>query len=160
MNQRLPDNANVIAHPPLIFISIFLIGLILDYLYQISLFPVDERSSVLLLPGYIIIFVSLVIVGISIRTLKRHNTTHKVNRPTTTLVKDGIFQYSRNPIYLSVFILFAGISLIINSIIMLLLIIPLFLILREGVVKREEKYLELKFGKEYAVYKNSVRRWI
>jgi len=160
MNEKQSDNANVIVHPPLIFIIFFLVGLLLDYLYQYKLFPIDHRDLSLLIPGYIVIFISLIIVAASIQTLKKRNTTHKVSEPTTALVKTGIYQYTRNPIYLSVIILFIGISLLINSIIMLLLIIPMFIILNEGVVKREEKYLQSKFGDEYADYKNSVKRWI
>ena len=160
MIEKQPDNANVIAPPPIIFALFFVTGLLIDYFYQYRLFPIDHRDPTLLLPGYIIIFVSLIIVGTSIQTLKKHNTTHKVNKPTTAIVKTGIYQHTRNPIYLSVIILFIGVSFIINSIVMLLLIIPMFIILNQGVVKREEKYLESKFGDEYIEYKNTVRRWI
>ena len=160
MNNKQNDHADVIAPPPIIFCIFFFTGVILDFIFQADLFPVNERDPALLIPGYTVIFISLVMVSTSVQNLKKHNTTHKVNEPTSTLVKTGLFKYSRNPIYLSVIILFVGISVILNSIIILILIIPLFFILDRGIIRREEIYLESKFGNEYTEYKKKVRRWI
>lgn len=160
MNDNQNDHPDVIAPPPVIFCIFFFTGVILDLIFQIDLFPINERNLAILIPGYTVILISLLIVSTSVQNLKKHNTTHKVNKPTSNLVKTGIYKYSRNPIYLSVLILFIGVSVILNSLIILILVIPLFFILDQGVIKREEIYLESKFGTEYTEYKKKVRRWI
>ena len=79
---------------------------------------------------------------------------------TTAIVSDGVFSFSRNPIYLSLTMLYVGIGLLFNALWALLLLLPLIVVVQNGVIKREEKYLEQKFGDEYLRYKASVRRWV
>jgi len=160
MSEKPADNANVIALPPFIFLGFFVIGFILHYFFRLFLVESPRLDSILNVIGTVLIVVSLILPVLAFKTLERSKTTHKVSKPTTTIVSVGIFRYSRNPIYLSGFILFIGISFITNSLIMLILIIPLFFVIREGVVKREERYLDRKFGEEYLNYKKRVRRWI
>ena len=92
--------------------------------------------------------------------LARAKTTHNVRQPTTTIVADGVFRYSRNPMYLSLTLLYLGIASLFNSLWMLLLILPVLVVVQLGVIAREERYLERKFGEEYLRYKARVRRWI
>ncbi len=160
MNEKPADNANVIALPPFIFLGFFVIGFILHYFFRLFLVESPRLDSILNIIGIALIIVSLLFPVYAFKALEKSKTTHKVSKPTTAIVSVGIFRYSRNPIYLSGFILFIGISFITNSLIMLILIIPLFFVIREGVVKREEKYLEWKFGEEYLDYKKQVGRWI
>jgi len=160
MNEKHLDNSNVIALPPFIFLGFFLVGLALHYYFRLLLVTEPRFDSILDIIGTALIIVSLILPVLAFKVLEKYKTTHKVYKPTTAIVSDGIYKYSRNPIYLSGFILFIGISFISNSLITLLLIIPLFFVIREGVVKREERYLERKFGQEYLNYINQVRRWI
>ncbi len=160
MNEKLPDNANVIALPPFIFLGFFIVGFILHYFFRLFLVESPRLDSILNIIGTALIIVSLILPVLAFKALEKSKTTHKVSKPTTAIVSNGIFRYTRNPIYLSGFILFIGISFITNSLIILILIIPLFFVIREGVVKREEKYLERKFGQEYLDYKKQVRRWV
>jgi len=160
MPENSSDHANVITFPPIIFLIAFIIGLVLHLTIEDKLIQVKFSGLYLSIIGYTLVFISLLIAGFTIKILEQFKTTQKVNKPTTTIVTEGTFRCSRNPIYTSGFILFAGLSLIMNSIIMLLLIIPVFFVIREGVVKREEQYLESKFGQEYMNYKTSVRRWL
>jgi protein-S-isoprenylcysteine O-methyltransferase Ste14 len=62
--------------------------------------------------------------------------------------------------YLSLTLLYLGLTSLINSLWMLLLVMPLMVVMQRGVVEREEQYLEAKFGEEYLRYKMWVRRWI
>ena len=79
---------------------------------------------------------------------------------STPLVTTGIHGWSRNPIYVGMFILYAGIGLAACSPWALILIVPLAIILRYGVVAREEAYLGRRFGDAYRAYKTRVRRWL
>ena len=89
----------------------------------------------------------------------RAGTNVPTYRPTTALVTGGPYRYSRNPLYISLFLAYAGIGIVADNLWILALGVPLFLIMRYGVVAREERYLERKFGQAYRDYKASVRRW-
>jgi protein-S-isoprenylcysteine O-methyltransferase Ste14 len=66
----------------------------------------------------------------------------------------------RNPIYVGMLLLYAGIGLAARSPWVLVLALPLVVILRYGVVAREETYLQQRFGDAYRDYKARVRRWL
>jgi protein-S-isoprenylcysteine O-methyltransferase Ste14 len=81
-------------------------------------------------------------------------------KPTTALVTEGPFRYSRNPIYVALTLLYVGVALLINALWILLLVVPAVLVLRYGVIAREEAYLTRKFGDAYRQYTTQVRRWL
>jgi protein-S-isoprenylcysteine O-methyltransferase Ste14 len=88
-----------------------------------------------------------------VRTMRGTNTTIRIDKPVSNLVQDGPFRYSRNPGYLSLTMLYAGIAVLRNALwAILLLPLVLFVIQRE-VIEREERYLERTFGEEYLDYK-------
>jgi protein-S-isoprenylcysteine O-methyltransferase Ste14 len=72
----------------------------------------------------------------------------------------GPYRYSRNPIYVGMFLGLVGIAIGFDSLWPLVLLVPFFLVIRYGVVAREEAYLERKFGDGYGTYKRRVRRWL
>ena len=67
---------------------------------------------------------------------------------------------TRNPAYLAMLLLLIGVALRMDSAAVLAMVVPLFLVLDVGIVAREERYLERKFGQDYLDYKASVRRWL
>jgi protein-S-isoprenylcysteine O-methyltransferase Ste14 len=95
-----------------------------------------------------------------IRNFFRAGTPVPTNQPTRALVTSGIHARSRNPIYIGLFLLYAGIAVAATSPYALILLLPLALVMRYGVVAREETYLEQRFGDAYREYKARVRRWL
>ena len=91
--------------------------------------------------------------------MRRAGTNIRPDRPATVIVTDGPFRFSRNPLYLSLTLVYVGIASMMNALWPLLLLVPLLLIVQRGVVLREERYLEAKFGETYRSYKTRVRRW-
>jgi protein-S-isoprenylcysteine O-methyltransferase Ste14 len=81
-------------------------------------------------------------------------------KPTTVLVTEGPFRYSRNPIYLALTLLYLGVAFLVNAWWILLLVVPVLLVIRYGVIAREEVYLARKFGDAYRQYTTQVRRWL
>lgn len=81
-------------------------------------------------------------------------------RPTSTVIRHGIFRYSRNPIYLALCIATVGAGLLLNSWWAIIGAPLLAWLLQQFVIRREEAYLESKFGDEYLAYKRTVRRWL
>jgi protein-S-isoprenylcysteine O-methyltransferase Ste14 len=80
--------------------------------------------------------------------------------PTTAIVTGGPYRFTRNPLYLSMTLVYAGITALANALPAALLLPAVLAFMRRGVIEREERYLERKFGDEYMDYKARVRRWI
>ena len=150
------DTAGVIAPPPLIFLSGLLIGGLLSWFYPKPFLP---KLVGYILGGILIVF-GLVIILVAHLKMKKAKTNIEPWKPTTAILSDGIFAISRNPIYLAMIFIYIGGVLAFNLLWMLPPLILVLLVMHFGVILREEKYLEQKFGEEYLNYKKQVRRWI
>jgi protein-S-isoprenylcysteine O-methyltransferase Ste14 len=91
---------------------------------------------------------------------QRAGTRAEPWKPSTAVVTTGVYRITRNPMYLAMALLYAAASLVLDSGISLCLLAPLLVLVRKGVIEREERYLEHKFGEDYRAYKRTVRRWI
>ena len=80
-------------------------------------------------------------------------------KPATALVTDGVFGWLRNPMYVGLTLILAGLSVLLASDWMLVMTIVFVPVIHFGVVKREERYLEAKFGDAYRAYKARVPRY-
>ena len=120
-------------------------------------FSINNPKKVL--AGLLFVLAGVIMVSTT-RLMLRKKTDPRPDRPTTTIVTEGFFRYSRNPLYLSLMLIYSGIAIYANSLWLIFLLPLLFVGLERGVVLREERYLERKFGDEYLQYKKKVRRWI
>lgn len=156
MTKNVKDNPGVIAPPPLIFLFFFLAGYGANRLYPLLL----PESIAFIMAGRILVGLSLFIFVSSLVYLKRAQTPVDPYKAPTAIVKGGPFRFTRNPIYLSLSLLYLGISLL-TELIWPLLFLPLtLLVMHYGVIIREENYLIRKFGDEYQNYKEDVPRWL
>ena len=94
------------------------------------------------------------------RAMRQADTPTNPYKPSLRLATEGPFRYTRNPGYLSMAMIYAGIATIANALWAILLLPAALLAIRRGVIEREEDYLERKFGEEYLSYKAQVRRWM
>ena len=156
MNDGTSDNAGVIAIPPIIYLIGLLLGLLIHYNYSIGFLPKPVSDWI----GILLILVSIPIAVFAVLALKRADTPLDVRKPTTAIVTDSIYGFSRNPMYLSLVLVYLGIACWVNSLWILLLVAPVVIVVDQGIIKREEQYLEHKFSGEYLRYKSEVRRWI
>jgi protein-S-isoprenylcysteine O-methyltransferase Ste14 len=158
--MTVKDTPGVIAPPPLIFLAFLLTGFLLDYVWPLPLRPpaLDPRLGWLV--GAVLILAGVVTITLGIRNFTRASTPVPTRAPTRALVTTGIHGRSRNPIYVSMFLAYAGIGLLANTAWIFVLLVPLALVIRYGVVAREEAYLERKFGDAYRAYRSRVRRWL
>jgi protein-S-isoprenylcysteine O-methyltransferase Ste14 len=159
--QRVNDTgtAGVIARPPLLFLAALLLGLAADRLLPWP-FAVPGTDLVRWMTAGSMILVGLALAAAGIRSFSRAATPVPTNRPTRVLVRAGIHGWTRNPIYLGMFLVYGGIGIAARSPWTLILTLPLALTIRYGVVAREEAYLERRFGDAYRDYKARVRRWL
>lgn len=151
--------AGVIARPPLLFLGALLLGGVLDRLLPLRfVIPGDDTLRWTIAAFLILVGLALAVAGI--RNFSRAGTPVPTNEPTLALVTSGIHRRTRNPIYLGLFLIYAGIGTAAQSAWILILTLPLAITIRYGVVAREEAYLERRFGDAYRAYKARVRRWL
>ena len=156
MSNNASDTPQVMIFPPLLYFGPLLLGLLAHVLYPL---PVLPRTPALAL-GSVLTGTALSLLITALRVMLQARTNINPNQPTTTLVVQGPFRFSRNPIYVGFTLLYAGIAVLANALWAVLLLPIILAVLRFGVIAREEKYLERKFGAEYLAYKSRVRRWI
>jgi protein-S-isoprenylcysteine O-methyltransferase Ste14 len=112
------------------------------------------------MPGVVVFVTAVTLASVALLHFRRAKTHVEPWQPTTTIIQSGIFRYSRNPIYLAFCIATLGGGMIINSWWGIAAVAPLVYLLQTLVIRKEETYLEAKFGQAYLDYKNSVRRWL
>ena len=156
MTQGDKDIAGVIAPPPLIFLCGLLAGLALDAAWPVWSLPGAARVPTAVL---------LVALGAAIATggfrwLRRAGTPVDPRKPTSALVVTGLYRWSRNPLYLALTSIYLGLAGGFGGVWVLAMLAPVLAVMNLGVISREERYLQAKFGEDYRRYKASVRRWL
>ena len=150
------DNPGVIAPPPLIYAAGLAAGLLANRLDPTPLLP-GALSKVL---GWPLVAGGLSLGPWGFRELRRAGTNVDPYHPTTAIVEGGPYRFTRNPLYVGMALVYAGVSARANALPAALLLPVVLHLVDRGVIKREERYLEGKFGEEYRRYKGRVRRWI
>ena len=151
------DRPNVIIHPPIAWALAIGAGLAAGRLYPWHFVP-PSVPRVWAGGGVLAIGFALAIWAIA--TMHKAGTRVETYKPTTTIVADGPYRFSRNPIYLGIFLSQTGLALGFDNLWMLAMLVPFGFVIRYGVIAREEAYLERKFGAVYGGYKSRVRRWL
>ncbi|QIG49355.1 isoprenylcysteine carboxylmethyltransferase family protein [Nordella sp. HKS 07] len=159
--EHTPESgtAGVIARPPLLFLGALALGIVLDNLLRLP-FPLPGPHAMHAIIGGALALLGLAIASAGIRNFSRAGTPVRGIHPTRALVTTGIHGRMRNPIYLGMFLMYGGIGIAAHGTWILILTLPLMILIRYGVVAREETYLERLFGDAYIAYKRRVRRWI
>ena len=160
-HQQVTDTetAGVIARSPVFFLACLITGFILDRVLPLPL-SLAEIVSLRWTVGGVLIALGIAIFVAGVRNFSRAGTPLRSARPVRTLVTTGIHNWSRNPIYVGMFLVYASIGIAALSPWILILTLPLAITIRYGVVAREEAYLDRRFGDAYRNYKARVRRWL
>ena len=152
-----PDTAHVIIPPPLAWALAVPGGLALNRLVPLPFLPADQPVGWL---GALVFGLALALFAWAILTMTRAGSNVPTNRPTTAIVESGPYRFTRNPIYLGMFVGLIGLAIAFDILWLLLMLVPFGLVIRYGVVAREEAYLERKFSDVYRAYRSPVRRWL
>ena len=159
MSKPSNDRPNVIAFPPLILVITIALGFALQWLMPLGwIVRIDQTWRIGV--GAIVVIIGALITIRGARALAHRGTNINPMLPALAIATEGIFRWTRNPMYVGGTFLMIGIALIFALDWLLLLLVPSVLILHFGVVMREERYLERKFGDEYRRYKASVPRYL
>ena len=151
------DNAHVVIHPPIAWAIAAALGLALDRLLPLPFLPAALPAH-RVGGGLFVLALALLVWGAA--TIMRAGSSVPTHRPVTTIVEGGPYRFSRNPIYLAMMLALVALALAFDTLWLLAMLLPFALVIRFGVVAREEAYLERKFGDVYRRYRARVRRWL
>lgn len=142
--------------PPAWMGASILLMVALHYFFPVAqLLEQDQR-----LLGFIPILLSLLLTGAAAKTLARGGTTISPNGQPSALVNNGIFRFTRNPMYLGMALMLLGAALFFGSATPLLAVLFFMWVVQQRFIVREEQRLEAAFGQDYRNYCQQVRRWL
>jgi protein-S-isoprenylcysteine O-methyltransferase Ste14 len=145
----------IIAPPPLLFAGPWLVGFLLDLIVPLPRLPLALR-----LVGLPLMAAGVALLAWFLRTMRRAGTPVDPREAPTALVQAGPFRYTRNPAYSGWTLLYLGVALLAGSRWALILLPAVLVAVDWGVIRREERYLQDRFGADYREYRRRVRRWL
>lgn len=153
------DTAGVIAPPPLIYLGFLVIGLVLEF-FVVRTQGLDMPASLrwTVVAGFALTGVAA--IAAAVLRFRRAGTPAPPWQPTTAFVVQGIYRFTRNPMYLGMTLIYCAIAIAADAPVVFWMLIPLSMTIHYGVVVREERYMADKFGAAYIDYTNSVPRWL
>jgi protein-S-isoprenylcysteine O-methyltransferase Ste14 len=149
------DNPGVIAPPPLIAIALLALGYAAEWIWPTPPVPPLFRYGA----GTLSVAAGAVLLASSLARFRAIGTNLQTHKPTIALATDGPYRRSRNPIYLGLISAYLGVAAAVGSLPMAALVVLFVLVLRFGVIAREEAYLAAKFGAAYDAYRAETPRW-
>jgi protein-S-isoprenylcysteine O-methyltransferase Ste14 len=150
------DTAGVIAPPPLIYLGALGLGFGLDVAIGRGSLPSRVAAPI----GAASIIAGVGLLGSFLSAFRRARTPVDPYTPSEAIVTDGPYRLTRNPAYLGMALTYAGIAIVANAPWALVPLPVATAVIDRGVIAREERYLERKFGRPYVDYRRQVRRWI
>jgi len=159
MTTNATDYADVAIKPPLLFLGGLAAGSLLSFVLPIG--PrLASPNDLALAVGFTFVVIGFAIAVLSVRRFRLAGTSVVPGQPSTALIIEGPYRFTRNPIYIAFILAYFGLAIILTSLWVLLLLIPVVVVLQRGAVKPEENYLERQFGETYRKYKSRVPRWL
>ncbi len=153
---EMPDHADVAFHPPFLLVGSLLLGLLIRRIAPFNFLPWEVSVPL----GPVVVAASFGLFFWAVLTMRAGHASIPTSEPTDVIVKSGPYRFSRNPIYVAMLALQVGVGVWADSVWFLVLTGVSAILFWWGVISREERYLERKFGADYLVYKGRVRRWL
>lgn len=152
-----PDHGpGIIVPPPIIYLVGFLFAYAMNRFYSIPMFG-PPLSIVLAL----IAAMPSAILGLwSLMEFWRARTNPFPHKPSSSLVVIGPYRITRNPMYVSLALLYIGFGFLLGISWVFVFLPAVIFVMHYYIIRREESYLESRFGEQYLAYKQQVRRWL
>ena len=154
--SRDTDSAGVKVPPPLIFLAGLFAGVGIEQLVASPNLP----GPLALAAAGAGITGSILLDGGSLRRFIKAGTRAEPWKPSSALVTDGPYRFTRNPMYLGMACLYLGASMAFGYLWSAALLPVVLVVIDRYVVAREERYLQRRFGAQYTAYRSKVRRWL
>lgn len=149
------DVSGILAPPPAIYLTALIAGLLLQHWAPRAMLPQQWADPLAL--GFLL----LGLLGfVAVAAFRRAGTSPNPYKPSSQLVTTGLYRWSRNPMYVGFTLLYLAGACFTNNLWMFLFLPIVLLIMLYGVILREERYLERRFGDEYRQYMKQTRRWV
>jgi protein-S-isoprenylcysteine O-methyltransferase Ste14 len=145
-----------LIRPPLVYLASLVVGALLQLAMPLPFLPQTLTAAL----GVPLIVGAVALFSYSAAKFRAAGTPVPARKPTTVIVQAGPYRYSRNPIYLAFSLSQLGIAIWANSAWLLATLVGAVALIHFVVIRREEQYLERRFGSQYLDYKASVRRWL
>lgn len=159
MDATGSDRSGVRIFPPFIYAGAFVIGYAVHRVVPVYLWPGGAPRAARVV-AWTLLGVGLGLGASAVFLFRRAGTTPNPTRPTTAIVVHGPYRFTRNPMYLGLVGLYLGLVVFLNALWPLVLLPAVVALVQRLVIRREEAYLEAKFGDQYRAYKRRVRRWL
>ena len=156
MSSAHDKSPGVHIPPPLVYAAGLGLGLWLNAYFRTVWLPWQLSQAF----GWILVAAALLLAGSAIALFARAGTTIRPDRPASILLSAGPYRFTRNPMYVSLALLYAGIAIMWQSLWAMVLLPLVLLYIDRRVIRAEEAFLERKFGPSYTGYRAHVRRWI
>jgi protein-S-isoprenylcysteine O-methyltransferase Ste14 len=144
-------------HPPVALAIGTIAGFGLNWLFPLPFVPSSLPRAWI---GLVLFLAGIFLAAWSVRTFRKAHTNILTSQPASAIVTTGPYGFSRNPIYVGMFLGLSGFAIAFNTLWFLAVLVAMVFVIRFGVIAREEIYLESKFGARYLDYKARVRRWL
>ena len=142
--------------PPLYYAAGLAAGMFIDSRVPLSL----GGQPVTWVAGAVLAALGLALAASGVAAVIRHRTTIVPHHPVATLITEGPYRLSRNPMYTGLAVAYAGLTVLLGSWWPLVLAPIVLVAVRQLVIRPEENYLDRRFGEAYANYRHRVRRWL
>jgi len=151
------DGADVRIPPPALYLVAVVLGVVLHWLWALGF---ARGSGLRIALGVAVICGGVAILGSAFSVFRRIGQHPDPRKPTPTIARDGPYRFTRNPMYLGGSLIQLGLGVALGNAWIVLLLVPTVALIHHRAVLPEERYLEDKFGDDYASFKASVRRWL
>jgi protein-S-isoprenylcysteine O-methyltransferase Ste14 len=150
------DRPGVLVLPPLLYLAALVTALVLQWFVPITLpLPLLVRCM-----GGILLVAGVAFGGAGRRAFTKAGTNVNPMQPATVIVSSGAYRVSRNPMYVGMAVALFGLAILTRIGWLLVVLLPVLVTMHWGVIRREERYLERKFGAEYLAFRSRVRRYL
>jgi protein-S-isoprenylcysteine O-methyltransferase Ste14 len=157
MAQAPEDRPSDKPWPPIVYAAALAACWLIESLISLPRLP---ESLILRWIGAVVVIAGVGLALTAFMELRSEGTTFNPTGSANALANEGIYAYSRNPMYLAALIAFTGLGLALRSTALLLAVPAMAVALTKLAIEPEEAYLERRFGERYRRYKARVRRWI
>ena len=152
------DSPGVKIPPPLFYVITFLFSILLQKLFSINHFIF--QSLPFEIAAVILILISLTFIIPALQQFIKTKNTVITVKPANSLQVSGVYSISRNPMYLGLLLLYAGLVFLAGNWWTIIFMPVLIIAVTSLIILPEERYLQREFGDTYSLYKGKVRRWL
>lgn len=152
------DHPNIRFPPPLLYAGVVAGGQLLGQRWPLPLDGVGVTAS--RVAGSAVLAVGAGLMLSAVQRFRHHGTSLLPIRPASRFVADGPYRFTRNPMYLGLTTIAAGVGLLLGNGWVLALLVPAAVVADVAFIRPEERYLDRRFGEDYRAYRTVVRRWI